>query len=484
MSFSRARTRSRSSSIFSINSPLGLPVAEAAGAETWTERPAPAAAAVRPARSSSVTQYVQATAHEEDDDVVKKDPALPQELAAIIALIVAQQNRCYYEGYFVFLKDLDSDGKPVSNRVWVEVYGQLVGSVLSIWELDGALGPDGAFNPAMAPTPTYINVADASFRVMDSVPSSSPGVAPISNVLALSTTYKNRFLLQFGAREVLLLWAAALRLALFEGLALNEAYTGALLAGKGARLHGIRQILEETQFKHQEQVVVRFGTGMPWTRCWAVVTPAGYKKRKENKSGHIKFYESQRAKQKKQPPLATISAAQAVYAVYPESSVLIDQSTLLKIEGTITVDESGPRTGFIFVMPDIHPGVAGFETLIRFLIPTFDVFGLYGRPARFNADKSDRASLMFGLPDYPNTRYLDLADVYDLAPTALAENWKDSAWRAALKDVLLMKIAAGRRYDHRYLPTEPPHNTPPLDQSARFPDRDGLEKDRPSVRFA
>lgn len=34
----------------------------------------------------------------------------------------------------------------------------------------------------------------------------------------------------------------------------------------------------------------------------------------------------------------------------------------------------------IFLMPEQHSAVPGFDTLIRFLVPLFDTFGLYGRP--------------------------------------------------------------------------------------------------------
>ncbi|KAK9241348.1 hypothetical protein V1525DRAFT_334660, partial [Lipomyces kononenkoae] len=370
---------------------------------------------------------------DETDESVKKpgdhdpiDPKeIPPELEAIVNVISAQESRCYYEGRFVFLKDLDADGKPPSDRQWKHVYGQLVGTVFSIWEWDdleqaatvaGTPGvPSSSAGASNSPVkPTYINIADASLRLIETLPASN-GAPAITNVIALSTTFKNRFLLQFGSRSTLLLWSSALRLALFESVSLQEAYTGALLAGKGSKLNGIHLLLEETKFKHQDWVVVRFGAGMPWTRCWAVVTPAGYKNKKKNKTGRIDFFETKKAKQRKQQPLATISAAKAAYAVYPESSLLINNSTLLKIAGTITVNDEAlkgaSRDGFIFVMPELHPGVYGFETLIRFLVPTFDSFALYGRPQRFNADKFDIRSIMFGLPDPPSTRYLDLADV-------------------------------------------------------------------------
>ncbi|KAK9357832.1 hypothetical protein V1504DRAFT_463077 [Lipomyces starkeyi] len=500
-----ARLRAHSTSLFSHGSPLTSPVANtpafpasssdlpngidprvrAMALQSYIHKPSSTLSTTDSSTDGDTSSP--APSADRADDSLKKpvdhdpiDPKeIPPELESIINVINAQQSRCYYEGRFVFLKDLDADGKPPADREWRDVYGQLVGTVFSIWEsseLERAAAAAGASLSASASNspvkPTYINIADASLRLIENLPASN-GAPPITNVIALSTTFKNRFLLQFGSRSTMLLWSSALRLALFESVSLQEAYTGALLAAKGSKLNGIRLLLQETKFKHQDWVVVRFGAGMPWTRCWAVITPAGYKKKKQNKTGRIDFFETKKAKQRKQQPLATISAAKAVYAVYPESSLLINNSTLLKIAGTIAVhDDAGngaPRDGFIFVMPEIHPGVYGFETLIRFLIPTLDSFSLYGRPQRFNADKFDIRSIMFGLPDPPSTRYLDLADVYDISIDHPFDDWKDDTWRSALKQAIVQKVATGTRHVLRTLPSEPEHSTPPLPQAPSAP---------------
>ncbi|KAK9448461.1 uncharacterized protein V1518DRAFT_419030 [Limtongia smithiae] len=393
------------------------------------------------------------------------DPKLiPPELESIISLISSAQARCYHEGNFVFLRDLDAGGKTPANRAWQSVYGQLAGTVLSVWD-----AADLARAGPAAVDPTYINIADASFRIVASLP--TPGGPAIANVIALSTTAKNRFLLRFPSQSQMLVWAAALHLAMFEFVSLQEAYTGALLAGLGSKMNGIRLLLQESKFKHQEWVVVRFGIGMPYVRCWAVVTPSGYKKRKRNKVGHIDFYESKKAKQKKHKPLATVTAAKAAYAFFPESSLLIMQSTLVKIEGTITMynhnagrgePKGTAHDGFIFVMPEKHAGVYGFETLIRFLIPALDAFSLYGRPQRFNADKNDIRSIMFGLPDAPNTRYIALADVYDLVSAhPFEESWTEQTWRAEIRTIIVQRIAAGTRNVNRQLPRELQRQDPP-----------------------
>lgn len=357
----------------------------------------------------------------------------PPELAPVITLLTGHQNREYAKGFFMILSDLTADGKPVADRKWVEVYGKLVGTVLSIIEAE-KLDIPGA-------KPTYINITDSTFKSMSSLP--SPG-GDLDNIIVLSTTMKNRFLLQFNDDHVFHTWTAALRLSIFESISLQEAYTGALLSAKGAKLNGIRMLLSESKFAHEDWVRVRFGTGMPWTRCWAVVTPMTVKaKKKQPPPGTICFFEDDK-KVKKSRPLATVVDASAAFAVYPERAVLVNGSTLIKIDGRATfADLAEEKESSIFVMPDKHPGVEGFETLIRFLIPTLDVFQLYGRPQRLNADKGDMRSLLFGMPTLPCCNYLEVNDVIMLVTLAGSDKWSGREWSKNLKELLARKIATG-----------------------------------------
>lgn len=280
------------------------------------------------------------------------------------------------------------------------------------------------------PTPTYINITDSTFKSIATLPSPS---GPLSSIIVLSTTLKNRYLLQFANPVLLRDWSAAFRLALFEYTSLQEAYTGALLSAKGAKLNGIRTLLTETKFQHEDWVSVRFGAGMPWKKCWTVITPPTMKKKKKQPPpGTIAFYEDK--KTTKKPPLATISGSYATYAVYPQNSVLIDASTLIKVEGKVEFnDVEGEKDAAVFLMPEPHPGVPGFETLIRFLVPVLDVFKLYGRPQRLNANKADTRSLLFALPSLPYTQYLELAEAQELVSKPGSENWSAFEWTRNIK---------------------------------------------------
>lgn len=243
---------------------------------------------------------------------------------------------------------------------------------------------------------------------------------------------------------------------MFENSSLQELYTGSLIAGKGKHLNNIRSIMEKTKFKHEDWARVRFGAGTPWRRCWCVIEPPDEKEwQRATKSmkkrsayerpaypkGDIKFYDTK--KTKKVTPIATITDAYAAYAIYPQSKPLIDQSTLVKIEGKITI-HSTPESkteGFVFIMPELHPAVSGFEMLLRFLFPVYDTYHLYGRPNRLIADTLDAKSLMFAMPKQRRYGYLDIMDVASLIHTQGSDKWSEREWRKQMKELTSRRMS-------------------------------------------
>jgi CCR4-NOT transcriptional complex subunit CAF120 len=286
----------------------------------------------------------------------------------------------------------------------------------------------------------------------------SKDAQPLQNVLSISTAGKNRYLFHFSNVHALTQWTAGIRLAMFENSSLQEAYTGSLIAGKGRNLNNIKQIMTQTKFKTEEWTRVRFGAGTPWRRCWCVISPPDEKEvSKAQKSvkkksayertqivlkGDVKFYESKKIG-KKTVPIATITNAYAAYAIYPQSKPLIEQSTLIKIEGNIII-HTRPETkleSFIFVMPEVHPAISGFEMLLRFLFPIWDVFALYGRPTRLIPDTLDSRSLMFAMPKHERYGYLDILDVTTLVHAPGSTSWKESQWRKEMKQLTASRIS-------------------------------------------
>ncbi|KXT07635.1 hypothetical protein AC578_10129 [Pseudocercospora eumusae] len=369
----------------------------------------------------------------------------PPELAPIFSYLNSHSNKLYQEGYFLKLHDLDTRGKPSQDRVWNECFAQLVGTVLSLWDaaaLDAA-GEDGEV------VPTFINLSDASIKMIESLPMRGAQGGSLQNVLSVSTAANNRYLLHFNSLNSLTQWTAGIRLAMFEHSALQEAYTGSLIAGKGKYLNNIKQIMERSRFVYDDWARVRFGAGTPWRRCWCVISPPDEKEyaklqktlkkgsayeRVQLPKGDIKFYDTRKIT-KKTKPIATINDAYAAYAIYPQSKPLIDQSTLVKLEGLVTIHGSPETTteGFVFVMPEVHAAVSGFEMMLRWLFPVYDTFCLYGRPTRLIADTLDQRGLMFAMPSNRRYGHLDILDVSGLIHTDGSQHWSERQWRKELR---------------------------------------------------
>lgn len=413
-----------------------------------------------PSRPMSMVQTYQPPLMDVNQDT------LP-ELQPIFTFLNSHANKLYQEGYFLKLDDQNTHGRPNADRTWTECFAQLVGTVLSLWdaaELDAA-GQDGEV------LPKFINLTDASIKMITSLPTRSDSEAPLQNVLSISTAGKNRYLLHFNSHHSLIQWTAGIRLAMFEHATLQEAYTGALIAGKGKALNNINIIMDRAKMPTADWARVRFGAGTPWRRCWCVITPPDEKEvqklqKQMNKKksaydrsrppmlkGDIKFYDSK--KTKKMKPIATISDAYSAFAIYPQSKPLIDASTLVKVEGSIVIHSNPPTTseGFVFVMPEVHPAVTGFEMMLRWLFPVFDTFGLYGRPGRLVADIQDTRSLMFAMPKHRRYGYLEILDVSGLILEQGSENWKEGEWRKRMKELTGKRMAAiesGSQRNSRY----------------------------------
>ncbi|KAI9866491.1 MAG: hypothetical protein M1813_001042 [Trichoglossum hirsutum] len=414
------------------------------------ESPSPRARHERaPSRPMSMLQ----TYHPPLMDVAQD--TLP-ELQPIFTYLNSHSNKLYQEGYLFKLNDLDPSGKPSSERNWKEYFAQLVGTIVSLWDaaaLDAA-GRDGEV------VPTFINLTDASIKVDTTLTQPDNGPA-IQNVLSVNTAGQNRYRFHFNSHHSLTQWVASIRLAMYEHATLQEAYTGSLIAGKGKALPNIRMIMERTRFKTEDWARVRFGAGTPWMRCWCVITPPNeklvskqqkqFRKRSayDNMNslpklkGDIKFYDSKKTKKAKL--IATISDAYSAYAIYPQSKPLIDQSTLVKLEGTITLHgraSSRPTEGFVFVMPEAHAGLPGFEMMLRWLFPVYDTFALYGRPQALVADIRDPRGLMFAMPREKRYGYLETIDVVTLISTEGSQRWTEGQWRKNMKELTLRRMTA------------------------------------------
>ncbi|QLL31223.1 hypothetical protein HG536_0B00840 [Torulaspora globosa] len=399
-------------------------------------------------RSSSISKILGG------DSSPKVPPVLPQEMSVtgsvspelipIVTLLSAHAHRRYHEGVFLILQDLKGDGTAAA-RKWQEVYGVLIGTQLALWDAkELAECESGNNNPRLkdvARKPQYINFTDATLRPLDgSDVIVTESKKSLQNALVVSTTLKNRYFLQFSDKESFNRWHAAIRLSLFEETALQEAYTGAFLSSRGAKLGDIKIILSDSKFDYEDWVSVRFGAGMPWKRCFAVISQSTSKK---HPFGKISFYESDK-KTKKTNVMATVTSSVALYAVYPSSPLLIDTSTIIKLEGSIVFNKKEePQDSSIFIMPEKHHAVPGYDTIIRFLVPAMNAFKLYGRPKKLIANKDDQNSLLFALPTLPHVHYLKADELLPLTNSVSSLQWTAHEWRDHIRDILQKKLSHG-----------------------------------------
>lgn len=75
----------------------------------------------------------------------------------------------FYPRYIISLTSF-ADGRPNHDRSWTESFAQLVGTILSLWDASAldAAGQDGEV------APTFINLADASIKMVCLLPSQEP----------------------------------------------------------------------------------------------------------------------------------------------------------------------------------------------------------------------------------------------------------------------------------------------------------------------
>ncbi len=350
----------------------------------------------------------------------------PKKLIPTLTIIAAQQSRIYIEGSLSVLKEGSKEG-------WVEGFGRLSGCDLSI-------------SSDALPKPIFANVVDITVKPYKNLTTSDNQL--LSNVLCISTISTTRYYLLFDDEKTWERWHASLRLSSFENIKLSEAYTASLLATKGIMISDIKTILAGSRFLVKNWVNLRFGSGGgKWIHCFVIIEPSKSSIRsKKRKIGSFKIFKNE--KEKKKDLIAEVKFIYSCSAMYPSSSVLIESSNLLKIEGDI-ICKDGTNHNVLEIMPDPHAAVPGYDTLIRFLLPLYDAFLLYGRPDHLDSSRTSESSLFFGLPQLPATEYLTVDD----AVSVIARNgssqgfdkWNRWEWFDALKAQLAAKMKKGWR---------------------------------------
>ncbi|KAI0775168.1 hypothetical protein BD413DRAFT_611506 [Trametes elegans] len=405
-------------------------------------------------------------------------PPLHPEIRSVVQLTLAHAHKVYFSGPLVRRIERQPDGqKPSKDEGWREVWAQLGGTTLSVWDMEEIRE---ASKQGRQVPPSYINVTDAFVHVLGSISvSPSPGAPQrrYTNVLTLNTAGSNLYLFSCPSAEALVQWTAALRLSAWEKSRLEEIYTAHLIRitlndGRnapsplmGGRLEGwVRiRIAGQTDWKRLWMVVS--GGSQPGHPDHGSVSSMGHdrpespntprKKRmshlfsreKSPTRSHlpvrpmIQLFTSAKSRDKRKALLTMRSVSQA-FAVYPERPELISRSTLMKLEGQLGDEEMAGvlkmREAWLLVMPELEGQNMRAAEMLRWIIGIHDAFELYGRPRMYSWDPRDPSSMMFAYPIGPNRDLLFLDR--EFAETLDVRDDRTSAIRSQLQRILLDRM--------------------------------------------
>ncbi|THV07320.1 hypothetical protein K435DRAFT_959906 [Dendrothele bispora CBS 962.96] len=408
----------------------------------------------------------------------QQPPPLHPEIRSIVQLTVSHAHKIYFSGPLVRRVEREANGnKPVKDEGWTEVWVQLGGTTLSIWDMKQI---QEASQQGKEVPPTYVNMMDAFVQVLGSVTVPATPTTPAqryTNVLTLNTAGSNLLLFACQSTQALISWAAALRLSAWEKSRLEEIYTAHLiritLSARDIPTTLIRGRLEgwvrirvagQTDWKLVWMVISTGSDGAP-DELGRVTSNGGAPhqtggrpntmKRMSNLFGRdhspqrnagpskpmITMYAGQKPRDRKKPILTMSDVTQA-FAVYPERPELIQRSTLIKVEGTMGEEEIAgsmrTREGWLLVMPQLEGNLSPAAEMLKWVIAFHDAFRLYGRPQAWTWDPRDPASLMFAYPVGPHKDLLFLER--EQAETLDPRDDRTSAIRSNLLSVLTNKM--------------------------------------------
>ncbi|KIJ13455.1 hypothetical protein PAXINDRAFT_170519 [Paxillus involutus ATCC 200175] len=401
-------------------------------------------------------------------------PPLHPEIRSVVQLTLAHARKVYFSGPLVKRVERQADGqKPAKDEGWIDVWAQLGGTTLSIWDMREI---EEANKQGKEVPPTYVNMTDAFVQVLGSISiPAADGQPPkkYTNVLTLNSAGSNLLLFSCPSTPALVSWATALRLSAWEKSRLEEIYTAHLIRitlpdGKDTRPTLLRGRMEGW-------VRIRVAGQTDWKRMWMIVSagsqqtpdPTGpphvegthpgspnvpRKKRMSNLFSRehtddlplrpmVSLYASPKPKDKKKALLTLKDVTQA-FAVYPERPELINRSTLMKLEGLLGDEETAGgmrgREGWLLVMPELEAGNTQASEMLKWLVALHDAFELYGRPKPYTWDPRDPLSTMFAYPVGPARDLLFLER--EVAEIMNPREDRTSAIRSRLLNVLLERM--------------------------------------------
>ncbi|KAH3680253.1 hypothetical protein WICMUC_000434 [Wickerhamomyces mucosus] len=327
--------------------------------------------------------------------------SLNDPLTPIITLINQQSQRIYYQSEIFLLND---------QQIWESFHGILKGDSIQLINNKQSL---------------FINLSSSKILIT----TKSIEFSNSKRIYLLSTDYLKE-------------WISAINLSIFENIRLMECYTASLISLKGQLLPDLHLVLSPNRFEYIEECSLKIDNQKDWINCWILINP-----NKGKSKGSIEFYKNKKFNKKN-----LILKVDEIFNCFNCFSHidLIETSSLIKMIGNFKIYQSSPQSSpnpnrhsrsisississknsinslpsesiitSIHILPKPHASVKNSETLIRLLIPIYDSFKIYGRPLKFNANKSDPKSLLFGLPSLPKTCLLSM----ELSLEIIVNNW-------------------------------------------------------------
>ncbi|TDL23536.1 hypothetical protein BD410DRAFT_721136 [Rickenella mellea] len=333
------------------------------------------------------------------------------------------RKKLYFSGSLIQHVVRKSDGSSPEDARWTDMWGQLCGVTLSLWdseEIEAASGRGEEVHP------TDINIINAVVEVYGSVTTPATATTPARNfpqVIALNTAGSNFLLFSCPSSAELVSWVSAIRLAAWEKSRLEEIYTGHLLRSASFISHRMwKDPLSPLERGRMEGWVhIRLAGHVEWKRVWLVVqgvicnacghSPAVGRSKPPTPTASLSlttmpfvaFYASSEPKDTKRAMLTFTELTQA-FAVYRENPEMIPRSSLIKLEGTIGEEDFAGgmkgRDGWVLIMVGLgsNPEEQKTGPALKWLTGIHDAFCMYGRPNRYEWNPRNPESFFFAYP--------------------------------------------------------------------------------------
>lgn len=326
----------------------------------------------------------------------------PTDLENVAKLFLRYNHKMYIEGYLTTMVEVTPEGKHFGSTQWKNVFAELSGSTLAVWDAEKSNRQEGIL-------PSYVNITDATMEILDQSIVGKPNCFAIQN-----TAGGNRFVFQASTRQDMDKWESGFWLASFEGTKLHEMYTRKLLGRSMYKPFFTKQPSNGIECYLQ----VRFAGKSEWKRLWTVVDKKSDKKRwVRNKSspplpGQILLYDDKKSRN----PVISITNIVRAYAIYPETPQLSEHSTLFKVEGTVTTVSSNSTSDIPDRISHVLFMANNSKEMAQWLMSTFDVFKLYGRPQQTSFNQVQADGIHYSAESLlmiPGKLFLDIQEVQD-----------------------------------------------------------------------